>query len=142
EVRPNLGPGSEAAAPTIAYLGRLVPHKRVELLLEAAAILVREFPDLRVRIMGRGPCGAELEARSARLGLDRTVSFEGFVDEATKARMLGDAWVLGLPSAREGWGIAVMEAAAFETPTVAFRVGGLEESVVDGRTGLLASSFD
>jgi glycosyltransferase involved in cell wall biosynthesis len=131
----------KAPVPTVAYLGRLVPHKRVELLLEAAAALLPEVPDLRVRIIGRGQWEGSLRARSNELGLAGAVSFEGFVDEAAKARLLQEAWVLALPSIKEGWGLVVTEAANCRTPTVAFRVGGLQEAVVDGRTGLLAGDL-
>lgn len=132
----------KTVTPTVTYLGRLVPHKRVELLLAAAARLRGEFPDLRVRILGRGPWEGMLRAQALGLGLGDAVSFEGFVDEATKGRVLAESWALALPSVKEGWGLAVMEAAAAGTPAVAFRVGGLRESIVDGETGLLAEDFD
>jgi glycosyltransferase involved in cell wall biosynthesis len=130
--------GGPAARPTVVYLGRLVPHKRVELVLDAAARLREEVPGLAVRIVGQGPWDGELRAHAAALELDdRTVTFEGFVDDATKLRILQGAWVLALPSVMEGWGLAVMEAASAGIPAVAFRVGGLVESVIDGTTGLL-----
>jgi glycosyltransferase involved in cell wall biosynthesis len=71
------------------------------------------------------------------------VEFLGFVDEATKHRALAQAWVLAMPSLKEGWGLAVVEAAGHETPTVAFRsAGGVADSVVDGETGLLVDDAD
>jgi glycosyltransferase involved in cell wall biosynthesis len=127
----------ESARPTIAFLGRLVPHKRVELLLDAAASLRETVPGLRVLIIGHGPWAGRLAERTSALGLEEVVTFTGWVDEETKVRLLGEAWVLAVPSVKEGWGLAVMEAAACRTPTVAFRVGGLVESVRHGVTGLL-----
>jgi glycosyltransferase involved in cell wall biosynthesis len=135
-------PSARAGRPTIAFLGRLVPHKRVELLLEAAARLRVDFPDLRVRVVGRGPLERELVARSAALGLGATVFFEGFLEEREKRQVLETSWLLALPSMNEGWGLAVMEAAAVGTPAVAFRVGGLRESILDGETGLLCDDFE
>jgi glycosyltransferase involved in cell wall biosynthesis len=131
----------EAAVPTLSYLGRLVPHKRVELLLDAAAELRREIPELRVRIVGRGPWDEVLRRHSERVGLQGVVTFEGFVDEEAKRRILAESWVLVLPSVKEGWGLAVMEAAAEGTPAVAFRTGGLRESILDGETGFLAEDY-
>jgi glycosyltransferase involved in cell wall biosynthesis len=67
------------------------------------------------------------------------VRFHGFVGEVTKRELLASAWVLAMPSIKEGWGLAVMEAAAQATPAVGLRsAGGLAESIVDGETGLLA----
>jgi glycosyltransferase involved in cell wall biosynthesis len=126
--------------PTIAYLGRLVPHKRVELLFEAAAALRERFPTLRVRVIGRGGWEGRLRATCEALGLADMVSFEGFVSHSEKLRHLAQAWVVALPSVKEGWGLAVTEAAAMATPSVAFRVGGLQESIIDGETGLLAGT--
>jgi len=52
------------------------------------------------------------------------------------------AWVLVHPGVREGWGLNVLEAAACGTPTVAYRVAGLCDSVRDGVTGFLARNGD
>jgi glycosyltransferase involved in cell wall biosynthesis len=124
--------------PHIAVVGRLVPHKRVEHVLRAAAILRRNHPDLRVSVVGDGWWSPRLRAVATALGVDDLVDFHGFVDEKTKHRIYASAWVLALPSLKEGWGIVVMEAATHGVPTVAYRdAGGVAESVVDGRTGVL-----
>ena len=71
------------------------------------------------------------------------VTFHGHVDDATRDRILARAWVMALPSVKEGWGIAVTEAAAQGTPTIGYRSsGGLEESIVDGVTGWLVDDVD
>ncbi len=93
----------------------------------------------RLLIVGDGPERERLE-RLAGPG----VEFTGHVSEAEKHRLLCAAWLLLHPSAVEGWGLVVTEAAARRTPTVAFDVPGLRDSVVDGETGVLAhgeSSF-
>jgi glycosyltransferase involved in cell wall biosynthesis len=130
------------AEPTLIYVGRLVPNKRLELLLDAAARLRVKFPDLKVLIVGKGPWEPELRKHVAKLGLEGIVRFEGFVEEATKQRLMRQAWVLVQPSIAEGWGLTVVEAGTVGTPSVAFRVGGLTESIQDGVTGLLAKDFD
>jgi glycosyltransferase involved in cell wall biosynthesis len=134
---PTMPTSPKADAPTILSLGRLVPHKRVEFVLDAAAKLRKDVPDLRVVVAGHGPWHPRLVAHADRLGIADAVTFAGWVDEGTKLQLLQGAWVLGMPSVKEGWGLAVMEAAACGVPAVAFRVGGLEESIEDGRTGLL-----
>jgi glycosyltransferase involved in cell wall biosynthesis len=138
EVPPAATP-TRTPYPSICVLGRLVPHKRVELALEAAVSLRRRVPGLKVTVVGQGWWEPRLREAVARLGLEDTVELLGLVDDATKHAVLGRSWVLAMPSLKEGWGLAVLEAAGHATPTVAFRsAGGLAESVVDGRTGLLA----
>lgn len=124
--------------PSIIVLGRLVPHKRVELVLEAAANLRTEIPDLTVDVVGSGWWEHHLTAHAGQLGLDDTVTFHGHVSELEKHHLLARAWVHALPSLKEGWGLVVVEAGVHGTPTVAFReAGGPTNSIVHGRTGLL-----
>jgi glycosyltransferase involved in cell wall biosynthesis len=135
--RPVLDP-SPADHPRILVLGRLVPHKRVEHVLAAAAELRADHPDLRVAVVGDGWWSQHLAQEARRLGVDDLVEFTGFVDEEAKHAELARAWVLALPSLKEGWGLVVMEAAGYAVPTVGYSAaGGVAESVVDGVTGLL-----
>lgn len=127
-----------ALNPHIVVLGRLVPHKRVEHVLEAAANLLPKIPELTISIVGDGWWRAELEARAAQMGLADIVTFHGFVDDDTKQRHLQRAWVLALPSLKEGWGLVTTEAASHGVPTVAYRsAGGVAEAIRDGQSGLL-----
>lgn len=130
---------SRSATPTITVLGRLVPHKQVEHALSAAAVLRERFPGLRLRIVGDGWWRSHLEETARRLRVDDIADFLGHVDEQTKHDELAQAWVLAAPSLKEGWGLVVVEAGQHEVPTVGYRAaGGIAESIVDGRTGLLA----
>ena len=131
---------TRAATPTIAALGRLVPHKRLELLLEAAAELRRDLPELQVEIAGDGYWMDALRAKVDELGLQSVVQLRGRVTEQEKADLLARAWVHAVPSLKEGWGLSVVEAGTHGTPSVAFRhAGGLAESIVDGRSGSLVA---
>jgi glycosyltransferase involved in cell wall biosynthesis len=135
--------GSRTPFPSVCVLGRLVPHKRVELALEAAARIRPHLPGLRVLVVGQGWWEPRLREAVDRLGLRDAVELLGWVDEETKQRVLASSWVLAMPSVKEGWGLAVLEAAANGTPTVAFRAaGGLRESVRHGTTGLLADDLE
>jgi glycosyltransferase involved in cell wall biosynthesis len=136
DVRARLGDRDD---PSMVILGRLVPHKRVELAIETLASLREQFPALTLDIVGSGYWQGTLSDHAHRLGVARAVRFHGFVADAVKHRLLAEASVNLMPSLKEGWGLAVVEAAAHGTPTVAFRAaGGPAESVVDGVTGLLA----
>lgn len=124
--------------PRVLVLGRLVPHKRVEHVLRAAGRLRTRFPALRVAVVGDGWWAPELVEAATAAGVTDMVEFAGHVTEVEKAQQLERAWVLALPSLKEGWGLAVLEAAASGVPTVAYRqAGGVNESVIDNETGLL-----
>ncbi|MFI5957092.1 glycosyltransferase family 4 protein [Cryptosporangium sp. NPDC051539] len=126
-----------ASTPTLLVLGRLVPHKRVEVALRA----VQRFPEIRLVVAGQGWWLEPLREEAARLGITDRVRFAGFVDEDEKRRLLAQSWAMLVPSLKEGWGLSVIEAAAHGTPAVAFRnAGGVAESVIDGETGFLADS--
>lgn len=132
-----------APTPTVIVLGRLVPHKRVEHAIVAVARLGGRFPDLALDVVGSGDWLPQLMARAAAEGVADRVRFHGHVDEATKAELLHRAWVMALPSVKEGWGLVVLEAASVGVPTVAYATaGGVRSSVVDGRTGCLAVDLD
>jgi len=129
---------AKTAHPSVLVLGRVVPHKRVELVLEAAAVLRAELPDLRVDVAGDGYWLPVLRDRVDELGLQDVVTLHGRVDEQTKADLLARSWVQALPSIKEGWGLTVVEAGSHGTPSVAFRAaGGLAESIAHEDSGLL-----
>ncbi|WP_212807966.1 MULTISPECIES: glycosyltransferase family 4 protein [unclassified Mycolicibacterium] len=127
-----------AAEPRIVVLSRLVPHKQIEDVLDAVALLAPVVPGLRLDVVGGGWWDERLVAHARRLGISSAVTFHGQVDEATKHEVLQQAWVHALPSRKEGWALAVIEAAQHGVPTVGYRSsGGLTDSIVDGVTGLL-----
>ncbi|MGZ6752946.1 MAG: glycosyltransferase family 4 protein [Nocardioides sp.] len=131
-----------SSTPRIAVLARLVPHKQVEHAFAVVAALRAELPGLHLDVVGEGWWHDELVADVRRLGLEDAVTFHGHVDADERDRLLARAWVMLLPSVKEGWGLAVLEAAVQGTPTVAYRsAGGTAESVVDETTGLLADDL-
>ena len=132
-----------APRPTVVVLGRLVPHKRVELAIDALARLRELVPGVELRVVGDGWWRHRIEEHARAVGMAGAVHFLGYVDEVTKHRELSRAWVALAPSAKEGWGLNVVEAASHGVPTVAHHgAGGLSESIVDGRTGVLVDDVD
>jgi glycosyltransferase involved in cell wall biosynthesis len=125
-----------SASPLFVALGRLVPHKRLELLLEIWE-RVRPHVGGRLLVIGDGPERERIE----RLACDG-VELRGRVPDTEKRALLGQAWLLVHAAMHEGWGIVVCEAAAVGTPTLAFDAPGLRDAICDGMTGVLARSAD
>jgi glycosyltransferase involved in cell wall biosynthesis len=127
-----------STTPRVAVLSRLVPHKQIEDALDAVADLRTRIPDLHLDILGGGWWEQRLVDHAALLGISDAVTFHGHVDDHTKHRVLQRCWVHVLPSRKEGWGLAVTEAAQHSVATIGYRSsGGLLDSIVDGVTGLL-----
>jgi glycosyltransferase involved in cell wall biosynthesis len=107
-------------------VSKLVPYKHVEIAVEAANALAAPL-----RVIGDGPERARLEAIAGP-----SVSFEGWVDDATLAEAYRGARALLFPGI-EDFGIVPLEAQACGTPVIAFGAGGSLETVRDGETGVL-----
>ena len=115
---------SKEPRPTMIYVGRLSPNKRPEHVIHAFRQVRRRIPDAQLWVVGAGPMQATLE-RHAPPGS----TFFGHVDDAAKHDLLARAHVLVMTSVREGWGLTVTEAAAVGTPSIAYAVDGLTDSV-------------
>jgi glycosyltransferase involved in cell wall biosynthesis len=127
-----------SVTPRVAVLSRLVPHKQIEDALDAIATLRPRIPQLHLDVLGGGWWQQRLVDHAALLGISDAVTFHGHVDDVAKHRVLQQCWVHLLPSRKEGWGLAVTEAAQHSVPTIGYRSsGGLTDSIVDGVTGLL-----
>lgn len=128
----------KSANPTIITVCRLVPHKQIELAIDAVAALETSVPDLELHVVGDGSWLEKLQEHSRRLGVDDRVVFHGFVEPKVKQDLLARSWVMAMPSLKEGWGLTIIEAGLHSTPSIAFRqAGGTQESIQDHMTGLL-----
>lgn len=119
----------------IGVVGRLCDHKHPELALEAFAKLVgRSSVPVALVMMGEGSKEAGLKELSTRLGIERFVIWTGLVD--ARSHMAGFD-VLAHTSRFEGLSYVFLEALASGVPIVTMRVGGVDELVQHGRTGLI-----
>lgn len=130
------------AEPTFLYVGRLKRYKRIDLAVQAVALLRDRGVRARLLIAGRGDEEPRLRAQVEALGVADRVAFEGFVTEERKRELLRAVWATVLPSPKEGWGITNVEAAACGTPAVVADSPGLRESVIHGQTGLIVPYGD
>ncbi len=123
----------------LTAVGRLVPIKRLDVLLEAFATVVAGGVPAHLAIVGDGELRAQLEARTAQLGLEARVSFLGFREDLVAIHTASDIAVLS--SDNEGTPVALIEAAAAATPAVATDAGGVSD-VVRPDTGRVVATGD
>ncbi len=131
--------GPKSPTPLVLAVARLMPQKRVPLLVEVLAEVRHRVPALRAVIVGDGPDRPRVEDRVRALGCSGWLELAGRVDDDELLRLYREAWVLASASSAEGWGLTITEAAACGTPAVATRIPGHEDAVLDGVSGLLAS---
>jgi glycosyltransferase involved in cell wall biosynthesis len=107
-------------APTdLVVVGRLLSHKRVDMLLDAVALLHADGVPVTCRVIGDGPERAALHARADALGIADAVDFRHDVDGAADLyALVKAARVFAFPSEREGFGVAALEALACGVPVV------------------------
>lgn len=130
--------GAHAQAPfRVLFVGRLHELKNVDLLLASLAALRDEGIALRVDLVGDGPERASLEALCASHRLQALVTWHGWQEKDAVATLYREASCLVNPSKYEGLPNAVLEAMASGLPVVASDVGGNNDLVRHGETGLL-----
>jgi len=122
--------------PIVLTVARLDKQKGHSYLLEAAALV----PEAMFVLVGEGPERSALEAQASILGLSNRVVFLGYRDDVSD--LLASCDVFVLPSLFEGLPLSVLEAMAAGKPVVATDIGGTNEAVKHGETGLLVPSAD
>jgi glycosyltransferase involved in cell wall biosynthesis len=117
---------------TVLSVCRFYPRKRMEVLLQAAALLRKTIPQLEIRIVGNGPEYKRLQRICLELDLEPVVKWLGDTPLATLAEEYNRAHVFCLPSVQEGFGIVFLEAMAAGKPIVAARAAAVPELVRNG----------
>lgn len=120
---------------------RLVAGKRIDLLLEAFARVVKKYNNCRLEIMGEGPERNNLQNQAEKLDISEKVSFYGYYSKAEFAVELRKSACFVLPSRSETFGIVYVEALACGNPVIATRCGGPED-FVDKTNGVLVELDD
>jgi glycosyltransferase involved in cell wall biosynthesis len=123
--------------PLVVAVGRLVPVKRVDLLIDALVAAKRKVPALEAVIVGEGYEREALEAQIATAGAQDWLTLPGRVSDAELIALYQRAWLVTSASAREGWGMTLTEAAACGTPSVVTDIAGHRDAVAVGTGGLL-----
>ena len=134
----------------ILFVGRLIPAKGVDVLLDALAVILKKHQDVKLVIAGDGPLHQELEAYAKKAGVKSKVLFAGAVQQEDLPHLyaLSSVFVLPstyhfadgreIPNVSENFGLVIAEAMMCEVPVVASRVGGIPMWIDDGITARLA----
>jgi len=120
----------------ITFFGSLSRDKGIETAIKVFSILQTKDSSLKFWIIGKGESKYLKGLKNLAKTLDN-IKFWGFVSEDQKYKLLAQSAVVINPSIWEGWGLTVIEAASVGTPTIAFDVPGLRDSIKDKKTGIL-----
>lgn len=118
----------------VAFVGRLVPYKGADILLEATADFLRDRK-LELHIIGDGPHRPLLQSMVERLAISNSVRFHGWISHFEVQEVLKTCDFMALPSIREFGGGVVVEAMALGVPPIVADYGGPSE-LVDEKTGV------
>ena len=122
-------------------ISRLDPLKQINYAIDIFSLVVKEIPDAKLEIYGRGPEEKRLEEQIKRLNLENNVFLRGYTD--TPLPIFKNAALSVFTSAAEGFGLTVMESICNGCPCFAFDIKyGPSEIIKDGKTGYLIPRFD
>ena len=132
--------GIPAGDPVLGTVARLDPVKNQGMMLRAFAGVLAQVPQAWLVLVGDGPERESLEKLSGELGIGHRVRFTGFKTQPVAYMNAMDLFLLS--SHTEGTSMTLLEAMSLGVPTVATRVGGNPEIVLDEKTGLLTPPED
>ena len=134
--------------PFILGVGRLIERKGFDRLIDAFALIAADFPDYRLKIIGKGPEEAALKARADRSGYASRIDFMGPIGDNDLTALYQRCTLVAMPNRSlpdgdtEGFGLVFLEANACGKPVIGGRAGGAVDAIVDGETGLLVDGTD
>lgn len=126
----------------IIFVGRLIPHKHVDDLLNAFSTILKQIPTAHLTIIGTGTEEENLKKLAKKLRLKNTEFLGNMPDYKTVLQEIKRSSVLALPSTREGFGIVLAEANACGVPVIAYDIEGVRDLVQSGVNGILVQQRD
>tara|TARA_B100002003_G_scaffold250711_1_gene291133 strand:- start:497 stop:2779 length:2283 start_codon:yes stop_codon:yes gene_type:complete len=124
----------------IISIGRIISLKRFDALIEAMPALLKQFPNIKLMIVGSGPEEAVLNRLIQELGLEKHISLSGSLPKDVLFKYIHASDLLVLNSIHETFPHQLLEAMSIGTPVVATSVGGIPEIVENNKEGLLVKS--
>jgi glycosyltransferase involved in cell wall biosynthesis len=126
----------------VLFVGMLIFLKGIHILIQAMELVIRQIPDAKLLIIGRGAYQRQLEELVSELGLEEKAEFVGHVSQTTLRQYMRSCRVLVLPSLSEGLGRVLIEAMACGKPVIGTNVGGIPSLIQDGVNGFLVPPND
>ncbi|WP_078550534.1 1,4-alpha-glucan branching protein domain-containing protein [Litchfieldia alkalitelluris] len=120
----------------IFSVGRIVQEKGFETVIDAASIILEEFPHVLILIAGKGPMLKDYRKKVKTLGLENNIVFIGFISDEERNMYFKECDITLFPSIYEPFGIVALEGMAAGKPTIVSDTGGLKDIVIHGKTGL------
>ena len=134
--------GKKNKTPLVVAIGRVKKYKRLDLLINLFEKVLLSFPKAKLMIIGAGDDLEKMKELIKNKNLEKSITCTGYVSDEEKKKILSTAWVYCITSSQEGWGIGCIEANASSVPVVAYAVGGLIDSVQNGKTGFLIKDLN
>jgi glycosyltransferase involved in cell wall biosynthesis len=129
-----------SGAPLLGSIGRLHPQKGYSYLIESMGIILDQYPEAKLLIVGTGELENEIKSQVNRMGLSQSIIFTGIRADIPSILAALDIFILS--SLWEGHPIVILEAMAAGVPVVATAVGGTPEIITAGETGILVQPRD
>jgi len=128
--------------PKFLHVGRLSFEKRIDIILDAMALVIKNYPEATLTIIGKGPAMESLEAQSLRLNLKNNVKFKGFVKRDRLPEIYREHDVFVTASEMETQGIVLLEALASGLPVIGVNMLATPDVVHNNKTGFLVKKGD
>ena len=129
--------GDNQLSSDVVYVGRLSEEKDPIRLMNILRLVADALPDVKVAIVGSGDMEEQTKAECHRLGLDKNVSFTGFIPNPSG--IMKSSKVMVMTSIMEGTPMCILEAQALGIPVVSTPVGGIVDVITDGENGFLSN---
>jgi glycosyltransferase involved in cell wall biosynthesis len=123
----------------IGFVKHLKPKYGPSYLLRALSIIVPNFPEIKLVMIGHGEMKNGLKKLASDLGIKEKVQFKGYIQNEKLPEIMENFDIFVMPSTEnsETFGVSAVEAQAMEIPVIASDGGGVSEAILDGKTGIV-----
>lgn len=135
-------PIEKTESPTMVYFGGMRRYKRPEECVYLLKNVIQNIKNTKLIIVGSGPEKDNIENLVKELNLQDSVTFTGRVDEKELSMIVASSWLNIHTSVTEGWGYSILEASSAGTPTVAYEVPGVVDTIENGINGIKVKDGD